>query len=151
MAAGTYRTTLTRPGLRPFLWTQFLGAFNDNVFKIIVILLAAIGARPVTRRAPSRSPARCSSCRSCSSPATPATSPTRTASARCSSAIKVFEIVAMALAIPALVVRRASRCMLAVLFLMGTQATFFSPAKYGIVPELAARPKISRARTACSR
>ena len=36
MAAGTYRTTLTRPGLWPFLWTQFLGAFNDNVFKIIV-------------------------------------------------------------------------------------------------------------------
>ena len=36
MASGTYRETLTQPGLRPFLLTQFLGAFNDNVCKIIV-------------------------------------------------------------------------------------------------------------------
>ena len=36
MASGTYRDTLRQPGLRPFLWTQFLGAFNDNVCKIVV-------------------------------------------------------------------------------------------------------------------
>src|SRR5262245_12246736 len=40
MTAGTYRDTLTRRGLQPFLWTQFLGAFNDNLFKIVVSLLA---------------------------------------------------------------------------------------------------------------
>ena len=40
MAVGTYRTTLSKPGLRPFLSTQFLGAFNDNVFKIVVTFLA---------------------------------------------------------------------------------------------------------------
>src|SRR5690349_9459518 len=27
-------------GFQPFLWTQFLGAFNDNVYKIIVQLRA---------------------------------------------------------------------------------------------------------------
>src|SRR4029078_5920114 len=40
MTAHTYRDTLRRRGLQPFLWTQFLGAFNDNLFKIVVSLLA---------------------------------------------------------------------------------------------------------------
>src|SRR5262245_65769332 len=40
MTTGTYRATLQRRGLQPFLWTQFLGAFNDNLFKIVVSLLA---------------------------------------------------------------------------------------------------------------
>src|SRR5580765_2143603 len=35
-----YRETLRRPGLQPFLWTQFLGAFNDNLFKIVVSMVA---------------------------------------------------------------------------------------------------------------
>ena len=30
MTAHSYRETLRRLGLQPFLWTQFLGAFNDN-------------------------------------------------------------------------------------------------------------------------
>src|ERR1700686_224761 len=40
MATHTYRDTLRQPGLRPFLWTQFLGAFNDNLFKIVASMLA---------------------------------------------------------------------------------------------------------------
>ena len=40
MTAGSYGATLKQPGLRPFLWTQFLGAFNDNLFKIVVSMLA---------------------------------------------------------------------------------------------------------------
>src|ERR671934_1828777 len=35
-----YRETLNHRGLQPFLWTQFLGAFNDNLFKIVVSMLA---------------------------------------------------------------------------------------------------------------
>jgi len=38
-ATGTYRETLRHRGLQPFLWTQFLGAFNDNVCKIVVTFL----------------------------------------------------------------------------------------------------------------
>src|SRR4249920_4173776 len=38
MPQGTYRDTLKRRGLQPFLWTQFLGAFNDNVYKMAVAL-----------------------------------------------------------------------------------------------------------------
>jgi hypothetical protein len=37
--ARTYRETLSRPGLQSFMWTPFLDAFNDNLFKIIVSLL----------------------------------------------------------------------------------------------------------------
>src|SRR5438477_3627316 len=40
MTAHSYRETLKQPGLQPFLWTQFLGAFNDNLFKIVVSMLA---------------------------------------------------------------------------------------------------------------
>src|SRR5438445_12666663 len=40
MADASYRQTLGYGGLQPFLWTQFLGAFNDNLFKIVVSLLA---------------------------------------------------------------------------------------------------------------
>jgi len=36
----SYRDTLRQPGFKPFLWTQFLGAVNDNVFKIVVTMLA---------------------------------------------------------------------------------------------------------------
>src|SRR5215475_3010351 len=40
MASHGYRGTLGQRGFQPFLWTQFLGAFNDNLFKIVVSLLA---------------------------------------------------------------------------------------------------------------
>ena len=35
-----YRETLKHRGLQPFLWTQFLGAFNDNFFKFVVSMVA---------------------------------------------------------------------------------------------------------------
>src|SRR3954469_9527547 len=44
MTAPSYRATLRRPGLQPFLWTQFLGAFNDNLFKIVVSMVAVHAA-----------------------------------------------------------------------------------------------------------
>jgi len=39
MTGGSYGQTLRRPGMQSFLWTQFLGAFNDNVCKIVVTFL----------------------------------------------------------------------------------------------------------------
>ena len=38
--AGGYRATLGIPGIRAFIWTQFLGAFNDNVLRMIVLFYA---------------------------------------------------------------------------------------------------------------
>ncbi len=40
----SYRETLRQRGFQPFLWTQFLGAVNDNLFKIVVTMLAVGGA-----------------------------------------------------------------------------------------------------------
>ena len=40
MTNGKYIDILKRRGFFCFFWTQFLGAFNDNFYKIIVILLA---------------------------------------------------------------------------------------------------------------
>ena len=44
MSGNSYRETLRKRGLSPFLWTQFLGAFNDNLFKIVVSMLAVHAA-----------------------------------------------------------------------------------------------------------
>src|SRR4029079_14678177 len=35
-----FKQLLKNAGFQSFLWTQFLGAFNDNVYKIIVSLRA---------------------------------------------------------------------------------------------------------------
>ena len=40
MATGKYRDLLQSGGFESYLWTQFLGAFNDNTFKIVVSLVA---------------------------------------------------------------------------------------------------------------
>src|SRR5213594_3471869 len=44
MASGSYRDLLNSRGFQCFLWTQFLGALNDNVFKILVSMLAVDAA-----------------------------------------------------------------------------------------------------------
>jgi hypothetical protein len=130
-------------GLQPFLWTQFLGAFNDNLFKIVVSMLAVHAATRRTPGASCRSSASCSSCRSCSSPAT------RAARGRLQQAdragrdqvardrrrrLGLFAFMAGHLELTYVV-----------LFLIALQATFFSPAKYGILPEMLPDRDLSRA------
>lgn len=139
--SGTYRETLRHRGLQAFLWTQFLGAFNDNVFKIVVSFLAmeamgqvdgvaAVGAIFIL--------------------------PFLLFSGYAGHLADVYskrnvlvwtkglEVVAMALAVPALLSGRME-LLLTVVFLMAMQSTFFSPAKYGIVPEMLPEQELSRA------
>src|ERR1700693_3947143 len=40
MAQNSFKDLLKNAGFQAFLWTQFLGAFNDNVYKIIVSMRA---------------------------------------------------------------------------------------------------------------
>ena len=144
MAAGSYRETLRQPGLHAFLWTQFLGAFNDNVCKIVVTFLVMAELGPI-------------------SGATTAGAifilpyllfsgyAGHLADARSKRAVlvstKVLEIAIMAAMIPALAVAAGGSIapLLGVLFLMSVQSTFFSPAKYGLVPELLSDAHLSRA------
>jgi acyl-[acyl-carrier-protein]-phospholipid O-acyltransferase/long-chain-fatty-acid--[acyl-carrier-protein] ligase len=143
MAIGKYRDLLKPLGFQSFLWTQFLGAFNDNVYKIVVSMLAVDAAAHggsgylslvgavfilpfflfsgyaghLADVANKRSVLIVT---------------------------KAFEILAMGLAFFALLSGRME-AMLAVLFLMALQATFFSPAKYGILPEMLPDKDLSRA------
>jgi hypothetical protein len=48
MAIHTYRDTLRNRGLQPFLWTQFLGAGNDNIYKNALVIFVAFHAATLT-------------------------------------------------------------------------------------------------------
>ncbi|MEK6713265.1 MAG: hypothetical protein AABY41_03635, partial [Nitrospirota bacterium] len=44
MSSGRYKDLLKNFGFQSFLWTQFLGAFNDNIYKMVVSLFAVEAA-----------------------------------------------------------------------------------------------------------
>jgi len=138
---GTYRKTLARPGVQAFLWTQFLGAFNDNIFKIVVTFLAMDALGQVDGVAFTGAvfilPFLLFSGYA-----------GHLADVHSKRQVlvwtKMLEVVAMALAVPALLTGRID-ALLGVLFLMAAQSTLFSPAKYGIVPEMWPESDLSRA------
>jgi acyl-[acyl-carrier-protein]-phospholipid O-acyltransferase/long-chain-fatty-acid--[acyl-carrier-protein] ligase len=133
---GSYWQLLRNGGFTSFLWTQFLGAFNDNLYKITVSLLtvmliadprqntnylAAAGflfvlpfvlfsgfAGQLADRFNKRSVLIVT---------------------------KLLEMPAMVLGLWAFQINDPT-WMLAVVFVMALQSTFFSPAKYGILPEM---------------
>jgi acyl-[acyl-carrier-protein]-phospholipid O-acyltransferase / long-chain-fatty-acid--[acyl-carrier-protein] ligase len=128
-----------------FLWTQFLGAFNDNVFKMIVSVFAVSAAAGTNIS--SRNLALAGAVfvipfllfAGYSGQLTDRFSKTRVLQIT-----KSFEIVTMLLAIAALLAGRIEY-LLVVLFLLATQANFFSPAKYGILPEMLGEVQLTRA------
>jgi len=137
----SYRQTLRFPGLKAFLWTQFLGSFNDNIFKMVVSFLAMdtlgdvegvtlVGAVFILPFLFFSGYAG------------------HLADQHSKRSVLVWmkwlEVVAMVLAVPALLTGHIG-LLLAVLFLMAAQSTFFSPAKYGILPELLPDIELSRA------
>ncbi len=145
MPGGKYQDLLKSGGFQCFLWTQFLGAFNDNLYKYVVSVLAVeMAARPgggseylsevlavfilpfFLFSGYAGHLADAFSKRSVLI------------------ATKSFEIFAMTMAFLAFFSGRID-WMLAVIFLTSTQAAFFSPAKYGIVPEMLPDRDLSRA------
>jgi len=144
MTAHSYRDTLARRGLQPFLWTQFLGAFNDNLFKIVVSMLAVHAA------------SQASAGRQLSLVGVVFILPFllfsgyagELADARSKRSVlivtKSLEIVAAGLGLIAFAAGHLNLTY-AVLFLIAVQATFFSPAKYGILPEILPDRDLSRA------
>jgi acyl-[acyl-carrier-protein]-phospholipid O-acyltransferase / long-chain-fatty-acid--[acyl-carrier-protein] ligase len=142
MAAGKYIDILKDRGFFCFFWTQFLGAFNDNFYKIIVTLVALdIPSGGGIQYIPligglfilpfllfSGYAGYLADVHSKRDVLV---------------AVKVFEIFAMGLGLLAFFVDRMEP-MLAVVFLMGLHSTFFSPAKYGILPEMLPEKDLSR-------
>src|SRR6185295_19434341 len=144
MASHGYGDTLKQRGLQPFLWTQFLGAFNDNLFKIVVSMLAVHAATSA------------SAGRQLSLVGVVFILPFLLFSGYAGQVADVYskrtvlivtkslEIVAASLGLVAFLLGRLE-ITYAVLFLIALQATFFSPAKYGILPEVLSDRDLSRA------
>jgi acyl-[acyl-carrier-protein]-phospholipid O-acyltransferase / long-chain-fatty-acid--[acyl-carrier-protein] ligase len=144
MTAHTYGDTLKHRGLQPFLWTQFLGAFNDNLFKIVVSMLAVHAATQANAG------------RQLSLVGVVFILPFLLFSGYAGQladvyskrtvliATKSLEIVAAGLGLFAFMADQLNLTY-AVLFLIALQATFFSPAKYGILPEMLPDRDLSRA------
>ena len=144
MTAHTYGDTLKHRGLQPFLWTQFLGAFNDNLFKIVVSMLAVHAATQANAG------------RQLSLVGVVFILPFLLFSGYAGQLADVYskrtvlvvtkslEIVAAGLGLFAFMAGHLSLTYI-VLFLIALQATFFSPAKYGILPEMLPDRDLSRA------
>lgn len=122
----------------PLFWTQFLGAFNDNVFKNALVILIAFKAWTLSGMDAAQMVPLCAGL---------FIAPFFLFSAlagqladkypkhRMVAGTKAAEVVIMGAA--ALGFWMESLPMLVgVLFLMGTQSAFFGPIKYGVLPEL---------------
>ncbi|MGB7762567.1 MAG: acyl-[ACP]--phospholipid O-acyltransferase [Bryobacteraceae bacterium] len=145
MSEGSFGNLLKKRGFQAFLWTQFLGAFNDNVYKIVVSMRAVHVAATTGSGSEYISLAGAvfvipfllfsgysGHLADSISKRTVLIS------------VKVFEIAAMLLGLAAFFSTRIE-LMLGVLFLMALHSTIFSPAKYGIVPEMLEDEDLSRA------
>ncbi|HYW48169.1 MAG TPA: acyl-[ACP]--phospholipid O-acyltransferase [Bryobacteraceae bacterium] len=137
MAHGSLKDLLKNGGFHAFLWTQFLGAFNDNLYQMLVFEAAvdrgsSTGAVQFVYLLPfllfSGYAGHLADAVS---------------KRRVLIGVKAFEVVAMSLGAYALISGHL-QWMLVVLFMMGLHSTVFSPAKYGIVPEILSDRDLSR-------
>src|SRR5579884_22724 len=145
MKSGTYGRLLGSGGFEAFLWTQFLGAFNDNVYKMMVSMIAVeiasnaqMGARYLSLAGAVFVIPYLLFAGHAGQLAD------RFSKTRVLQITKSLEIVTMILGLIALVSNRIE-LLLGVLFLLAVQANFFSPAKYGILPEVMGEAELTAA------
>jgi acyl-[acyl-carrier-protein]-phospholipid O-acyltransferase/long-chain-fatty-acid--[acyl-carrier-protein] ligase len=135
---------LKHAGFRSFLWTQFLGALNDNLYKTIVSLRALEVAASAGFDYLSMAgavfvlPFLLFSGYS-------GHLADKVSKRTVMISVKVFEIGVMTLGLAVFFTNRMEWMMVVVLFLMALHSTIFSPAKYGFVPELLEDKDLSRA------
>ncbi len=145
MAQGGFKDVLKNGGFFAFLCTQFLGAFNDNAYRIIVSLravhLAAGGGDSGKYLALAGAIFVLPSLLFTGYAGQLADAISKRSVLI---AVKIFEIAVMALGILAFF-SNSVVWMFVVLFLMAVHYTIFSPAKYSIVPELVSDRDLSRA------
>lgn len=140
-----YGSLLADTRFEGFLWAQFLGAFNDNVYKMIVSFTAvriAVDSATSGRYLALSGAVFILPYILFSGYAGQLAD--RYSKTRVLQVTKALEIVTMLMGIAALMASSIN-LLLVVLFLLATQATFFSPAKYGILPEAVGESQISRA------
>ncbi|WP_129128070.1 acyl-[ACP]--phospholipid O-acyltransferase [Geomonas oryzae] len=137
---------MTNTSSKSFAWlnaTQFLGALNDNILKLLIIffligsrgrahagmITASVGAAFVLPFLLFSAPAGCLA--------------DRMAKSRLIVNVKLFEVTVTLLAVAAFAFRQEHALYL-VVFLMASHSAFFAPAKYSIVPELVRKDELSR-------
>lgn len=120
----------------PFFWTQFLGAFNDNVFKNAMIIFIIFQMVTSTEGADSL----VNICQGLFIlpfflfSATAGQIADKFEKSRLIRYVKVLEIVIMIIAAIAFWMQSMT-LLITALFLLGTQAAFFGPVKYAILPQ----------------
>lgn len=138
--------TLASTAFWGFLATQFLGAFNDNYFKQMVLLICASNVAVVAGKGAANPDRQSLAMAAFALPFVLLSGLGGFLSDRFSKQYvivrcKVAEIVIMATAffvllIPGLSADMQLICLISVLFLMGGHSAIFGPSKYGILPEL---------------
>ncbi len=145
MAHGGFKDVLRNGGFVAFLCTQFLGAFNDNAYRIIVSLRAVY----IVAQAGQSGKYVALAGAIFVLPSLLFTGYAGQLADAISKrtvliAVKIFEIAVMGLGI-LVFFSHSVPLMFVVLFLMAVHYTIFSPAKYSIVPELVSDRDLSRA------
>jgi 1-acyl-sn-glycerol-3-phosphate acyltransferase len=121
----------------PFFWTQFAGAFNDNIYKNVLILIIAFQAAGTN---PGQSDILINMAAGLFIlpfflfSAFAGQIADKYEKSRLIRAVKLCEILIMIAAAVALYFT-ATTTLMVLLFFMGTQSTFFGPVKYSIIPQ----------------
>lgn len=142
--SGSYLSLLANVRFEAFLWTQFLGAFNDNLYKMIVSLVAVRAASQAGGGSYLALAGAVFVLPFLLFAGYAGQLADRYSKSRVLQVTKSLEIITMLIGIGALVSGKIE-FLLVVLFLLATQANFFSPAKYGFLPETITERGISRA------
>ncbi|MFZ2961021.1 MAG: acyl-[ACP]--phospholipid O-acyltransferase [Candidatus Ozemobacteraceae bacterium] len=147
------KATEQKPSLNGLLIAQFFGAFNDNAWKMMVALLAIRGATAgiVGSNAVFESISQSQTTLAYvvfTLPLALFSIPAGMVADRISKSsliilLKGVEIILMAAGTASLLMDGGTFYSLIVLGLMGIQAAFFSPAKYGIIPEILPTEQLS--------
>lgn len=126
----------------PFFWTQFAGAFNDNIFKnVLMLLLAFRTAQPGQTDILMNLAAGLFILPFFLFSALAGQIADKYEKGRLIRLIKLAEIGIMVAGAAALMLG-STAALLALLFLMGTQSAFFGPIKYSIMPQHLAATEI---------
>lgn len=135
-----------KPGFISFLATQFLGAFNDNVSKMLVICYGTsiLGANSTQGSTFLSIAAACFILPFLTFSHFAGFLADRYQKKVVMVWTKIAEILIMAIGV-ILAYHGAVYSLLAVLFFMGAQSAFFSPAKYGFLPETHSPSELPRA------
>ena len=144
-ATGTYLGLLRDRGFSSFLLTQFLGAWNDNAYKITVSLLTVmLIADPRQNSAYIATAGLLFVLPFVLFSGYAGQLADRFSKRTVLIVTKLLEMPAMVLGLWAFHIN-SPEWMLAVVFVMALQSTFFGPAKYGILPEMLPEKELSRA------